>query len=891
MRTAAARFLAPEVIQTSAMDCGPAALKCLFQGFGIQISYGRLREACQTDVDGTSINALEDVAVAIGLDAEQVMLPPDHLFVAPAEVWPALVVVRQPNGNTHFVVVWRRYGPWLQVMDPAVGRRWVTQRELLTELYGHVMAVDAETYCSWATSSECLAVLRARLEGMGVERDEIDQRIAAAMRVSSWEALAQLDAATRMINALFVARALRSQVEVLDALQTLVTGPATAIPDAYWTVSPKQESNGAQVWFSGAVLLRVRGRGSAAVSAQIPVDLRRVICEPKITPYRTIMNLLVDGARTGSVVLAFIVALLTAGLVLEGLLLRALLSIDDALVLTEQRLGLLVVVAIFASALLAMEFLIAQGAWRLGRRLEVRLRIALLRKIPRLHDDYFQSRLSSDMAERNHSTHLLRGLPELVAEALRALMLIVLTASGIVWLDPASALPAILLLFGVVALPVAAQPIFAERELRVRTHAGGLARHYLDALLGLVPARAHSAERTLARQYETRVTQWGRAALALGRTTVWVDGVASMCGLLLAANLLHAHMGRAGELSAVLLLAYWTLQLPPLGQKLVMLTQQLATLRNVTTRLIEPLGSPEEALSPQTLACGSTTDSAMAITLNGVGVRVGGHIVLEDCNLAAAPGEHIAIVGASGAGKSTLVGLLLGWYRPAVGSIHVNGGLLTADTLAQLRQHTAWVDPAVQLWNSTFLSNLCYGLSSKDEVDIPVLMAKSALQDVLARLPEGLQTLLGEGGAFISGGEGQRLRLARALARHDVRLAVLDEPFRGLDREHRRRLLAAVREHWRDVSLFCVTHDLAETQDFPRVLVIEHGRIVEDGTPQALYARTDSRYRALVEADEQVRQRTWQDDMWRRLSLIDGRLQEKFHRASQVVSLKGRRDV
>ena len=75
------RFLAPEVVQTSAMDCGPAALKSILEGFNIPVSYGRLREACQTDVDGTSINTIEDLAVQLGLRAEQIMIPPDHLLL------------------------------------------------------------------------------------------------------------------------------------------------------------------------------------------------------------------------------------------------------------------------------------------------------------------------------------------------------------------------------------------------------------------------------------------------------------------------------------------------------------------------------------------------------------------------------------------------------------------------------------------------------------------------------------------------------------------------------------------------------------------------------------------------------------------------------------------
>ena len=122
------RLLAPEVVQTSAMDCGPAALRCLLQGFGIAASYGRLREACQTDVDGTSIDTLEAVAGQLGLEAEQIMLPVDHVLLPEAQALPALVVVRHPNGVTHFVVAWRRHGPVVQVMDPATGRRWSTCR-------------------------------------------------------------------------------------------------------------------------------------------------------------------------------------------------------------------------------------------------------------------------------------------------------------------------------------------------------------------------------------------------------------------------------------------------------------------------------------------------------------------------------------------------------------------------------------------------------------------------------------------------------------------------------------------------------------------------------------------------------------------------------------------
>src|SRR6266516_5439395 len=109
-------FFAPKIVQTSAMDCGPTTLKCLLTGYGIHDSYGRLREACQTDVDGTSIDTMEELAGQLGLAAEQIMLPVDHLLLAESEALPAIVVVHQPNGLTHCVNVCRRFGPFEQLM-------------------------------------------------------------------------------------------------------------------------------------------------------------------------------------------------------------------------------------------------------------------------------------------------------------------------------------------------------------------------------------------------------------------------------------------------------------------------------------------------------------------------------------------------------------------------------------------------------------------------------------------------------------------------------------------------------------------------------------------------------------------------------------------------------
>ena len=250
-------------------------------------------------------------------------------------------------------------------------------------------------------------------------------------------------------------------------------------------------------------------------------------------------------------------------------------------------------------------------------------------------------------------------------------------------------------------------------------------------------------------------------------------------------------------------------------------------------------------------------------------MRAAGTPILRDVQLRIDAGEHVAVVGRSGAGKSSLAAVLLGLYRPSRGAVYVDGEPLVGAWLDRVRAHTAWVDPEVRLWSERLLDNLRYGSSQWHREPMAQVLEEAGLLGVLGRLERGLQTHLGEGGALVSGGEGQRVRFGRALLRGPAQLAVLDEAFRGLDRATRRALLLNARRHWRAATLLYVTHDLDHTVDFDRVLVVEDGRIVEDGAPGALLSRS-SRYRALMEADARLRLECWGDGRWRRLTVREG---------------------
>ena len=413
------RFFAPEVVQTSNMDCGPASLKCLLEGFGTQVSYGRLREACQTGIDGTSIDTMESVANQLGLEAEQIIIPPDHLLLSEAQALPALVVIKLPNGLTHFVVAWRGHGKTVQVMDPAVGRRWVKSSQFVSELYGHTMSVGASDWLDFARSDDFQRALQQRLALIGIGGRNARQLIVRAVGAESWIASAALDAGVRLIASLQDTGGLqrRDSVRLLERFCT----NSDLIPARYWSVRPlpPDESGAEQLSMGGAVLVRIRGKRAAAAQESLGPELAAAVEERPVNPARELLRFLRESGSTSSGVLTLSLLAATIGVLVEALLFRGLFDVTANLELAGQRMGAMAALLVFDAALLLLEASIFSGATRLGRHIENRLRAAFLAKIPKLGDRYFQSRLTSDMADRSHATHRLRHLPDLARQTLR----------------------------------------------------------------------------------------------------------------------------------------------------------------------------------------------------------------------------------------------------------------------------------------------------------------------------------------------------------------------------------------------------------------------------------------------------------------------------------------
>jgi ABC-type bacteriocin/lantibiotic exporter with double-glycine peptidase domain len=838
----------PEVLQTSAMDCGPAALAALLSGHDIRASYGRLREVCQTSVDGTSVDTLADVARRLGLDARQLLLPVEAAL-DPAHL-PALLVIRREDQGLHFVVAWRRSGDQVQVMDPAQGRRWQSVASLTQRLHIHTHVLPAAAWRTWATGPAGRALLSGWMDGLGIPPAARDEALRAAAAAPDWRGAGARFATLRL----------------LDRLVPIAAQEAAApraVPYDLWPAHPMDDETVAAI---GVVSLVARARCAPSDELSDPAtELASVVQAVEPAPWGVVWQALRADRRAGWR-LAVVLVAVTAGGLLETLYWRAL--VDLHLGARPLQWAALVGGSLLAAALMLLRWASAAETQRVGRQLEVRLRVALLGHLPRLEDRYFSSRPISDLAERAHSLHQLRGLPALGYAAVRAV--VELTVSTVVL---ASLLPASLsLALGVIAVGVGVtwltQRTLGEAAQRHSALTGAVARVGLDALAGGVPLRTHGAGSALEGEYEGLLVSLVQAGRSMQRDALGATAVLSVVTTLGVTALLT--LGAAyGQLTLLYLL--FAMRLPIHTQQLAGTLLRLPSLRAHLMRLLEPLSAP---VAPEADAeAPPLPEGPLAVELEDVHVEASGHALLQGVTLSIRPGEHVAIIGVSGAGKSTLLALLLGWHRPRSGAVRVGGRPLDAGALRRVRARTAWVDPAVQLWNRSLLENLRYG--SEDEgADDAELLHKADLRSVLNRLPDGLQTVLGEGGGRLSGGEGQRVRLARALRRPRAGLVLLDEPFRGLDRDARHRLLTQARDAWADATLLCVTHDVSETLGFSRVLVVEGGRVVEDGAPAELRAAR-GRYAALLQAEEDLRHHLWEAPGWRRLQLDGGRLVER----------------
>jgi ATP-binding cassette subfamily B protein len=258
-----------------------------------------------------------------------------------------------------------------------------------------------------------------------------------------------------------------------------------------------------------------------------------------------------------------------------------------------------------------------------------------------------------------------------------------------------------------------------------------------------------------------------------------------------------------------------------------------------TERLMELLAAVSPVTDPPAPRSLPPTRAGSAVELRHVQFHYPSrpqHAALSDYSLAIRPGETVALVGPSGAGKSTVFQLLLRFYDTGAGAVLVDGVDVRATTLADLRSRIGIVPQDSTVFSANALENIRYGRPDASDDEVMAAARAAFADEFIQRLPEGYQTFLGERGVRLSGGQRQRIAIARAMLKNPP-LLLLDEATSALDAESERMVQAALEAAMADRTTLVIAHRLATVQKADRIIVMDQGRIVEEGNHAALMLR------------------------------------------------------
>lgn len=246
---------------------------------------------------------------------------------------------------------------------------------------------------------------------------------------------------------------------------------------------------------------------------------------------------------------------------------------------------------------------------------------------------------------------------------------------------------------------------------------------------------------------------------------------------------------------------------------------------------------PLESASGRKLDARPAESEPPSIEFSGVHFRYERGYEVKDLSFTVNGGEFIGIVGPSGGGKTTIIDLLTRMQEPESGRISIDGTDIGTVELESLRSRIAVVPQDVFIWNATLAENIAYPEMDCDMDSVEQAADSSALLDFIQQQPEGFDTAAGEGGVALSGGEKQRIAMARAFMRVSAEILVLDEATSALDALAEEKIRSAVEEARTGRTTIVIAHRLSTIRHADRILVIDGGKLVESGTPRELVER------------------------------------------------------
>ena len=505
--------------------------------------------------------------------------------------------------------------------------------------------------------------------------------------------------------------------------------------------------------------------------------------------------------------------------------------------------GLLLALLLLAPAAGLLHWLESWIAHDMAFRLLAALRRRLFEKLDRLAPAFLVRRRTGDLvAMATHDVEMVEYFfAHTVAPAFVAVLVpttVVATLLAFDWHLAAALVPFLLV--------VGLSPVLLRRRIdrlaaRTREALGELNAQAVDSIQGLTEILAfqQGAERRTAFLEGVRRHQRLRLPFfrELTAQTALVEIATALGGLAVVAT--GGHLVQAGAIEAALLPLFTLIAMAaflPVSE-IAEVGRQLADTFGATRRLHavnnEPVPVTDGPLSADPVAEGGAEVGFSDVTFTYPGQA---QAALEQVSFTVPAGATVALVGSSGAGKTTIAHLLLRFWDPQQGEIRLAGAKLGDYRLDKLRGCVALVAQDTHLFNDTLGANIRIARPEADEAALQAAVRQAALEDFVASLPQGLETPVGERGMTLSGGQRQRVAIARAFLK-DAPVLVLDEATSHLDALSEQAVHRALAELMKDRTTLVIAHRLSTVRDADRILVMDRGRILEEGRHEELLAQ------------------------------------------------------
>lgn len=496
-----------------------------------------------------------------------------------------------------------------------------------------------------------------------------------------------------------------------------------------------------------------------------------------------------------------------------------------------------------------LSWLVEQTAFEAAARVKLGLRDQLLRHLfalgPVRHSLERTGEITAVLSDGIEALegYYARFLPAMTLMALLPLAILVVVfpldwLSGLILLLTAPLIPLFMILIG------KGTERLNQRQWRKLAR---LSAHFLDVIQGLTTLKLFNASRREVQNVARIADEYRQSTMAVLRVaflsslvleffaTVSIAVVAVSIGF----RLLWGEMDFLYGFFILLLAPEYYLPLRSMGTHYHARMDAIGAAERML-HLLE-LEAPKPCADPQPLP------DLLSAEIRFAGITVefaNGTRALDGVDFSIRPGERLALVGPSGAGKSTLMNLLLGFLRPNTGQLLIDDTPLERIDPAVWREQLAWLPQRPQLFAGSILENIRLGRPDASEDEIKQAARQAHADEFIERLPQGYATQLGEAGAGLSGGQVQRLALARAFLRRSP-LLLLDEPTASLDAESERLVQAGLDELALGRTLVVIAHRLNTVRHADRILLLDKGRIVAQGTHDELLQES-SLYRRLV---------------------------------------------